>query len=144
VSEANLWEWLRDVALPLAHYSRIESPTSPGFPDVHCQIAPGCSPTLELKFSENPNSQYPFKDKKGMRRSQIKWIRENIRSGGTVWIIAEVTPHIYIIPGKFAGDINGATHKQLMEMAYDVVIKNEPEMAAEILARILRRRKPLD
>jgi len=143
VSEANLWEWLRDVALPLAHYSRIESPTSPGFPDVHCQIAHGCTSTLELKFSESPTSQHPFKDKKGMRRSQVIWIRENLRSGGVVWIIAEVSPHIYIIPGKYAGQINGATHKELMTMSYDVVTKQEPEMAADIFDRILRRKKPL-
>ena len=144
MSEANLWEWLRDVALPLASYTRIESPISPGFPDVHCQIEPGCSPTLELKFSKQSNAKIPFTENYGMRRSQIKWIRESIRYGGVVWIIAEVTPLIYIIPGTRAGDINGATHLKLAQMEEAVILKREPELAAGILDEILRRKNPFD
>jgi hypothetical protein len=72
VSEANLWEWLRDVALPLGQYSRIESgDTSPGFPDVHAQVGPSGCFTIELKFAKHPGARIPFTKKHGMRRSQI-------------------------------------------------------------------------
>lgn len=139
MSEANLWEWLRDVALPLGQYSRIESgDTSPGFPDVHCQLGPRVSPTLELKFAKHPTARIPFTKKSGMRRSQIKWIRENLRNGGVVWIIAEVTPYIYVIEGKHADEINGTTHEEISEMASHILYKKAPETAAQILDMILK------
>lgn len=139
MSEANLWEWLRDVALPLGQYSRIESgDTAPGFPDVHCQLGPGISPTLELKFARHPDREIPFSKVSGMRRSQIIWIRENMRSGGVVWIIAEVTPEIFIIGGQYAGIINGSTIDQLHEMAEKVLqSKRNAEYAAKFFHKLL-------
>lgn len=121
MSEANLWEWLRDVALPLGQYTRIESEISPGFPDVHCQI-PGALPfTMELKWAQRHNARVPFTDDHGMRRSQVRWIKENLKNGGTVWIIAEATPDIFIIEGKHAGEINYATREGLFIMAEKVL-----------------------
>jgi len=138
VSEANLWEWLRDVALPLGQYSRIETgDTSPGFPDVHCQLRAGVSPTLELKFAKHPGARIPFTKKTGMRRSQIKWIKENLREGGIVWIIAEITPDIHIIGGHRVNDINGATEEEIVEMSEAVIHKSNPQYAAKVLHRIL-------
>lgn len=138
MSEANLWEWLRDVALPLGQYSRIETgDTSPGFPDVHCQLEAGLSPTLELKFAKHPGAHIPFTKKSGMRRSQIKWIKENLRNGGTVWIIAEITPEILVIPGKFAGDINGTPEKEVRKLAIGILHKKNPRYAAEFLRKLL-------
>lgn len=139
MSEANLWEWLRDVALPLGQYSRIETgDTSPGFPDVHSQLGAGLSPTLELKFAKHPGALIPFTKKTGMRRSQIKWIRENLRNGGVVWIIAEVTPHIYVIEGKHANEINGATHEEITAMSSHILYKKAPKVAAEVLNELLK------
>ena len=139
MSEANLWEWLRDVALPLGQYSRIESgDTSPGFPDVHAQVGPSGCFTIELKFAKHPDARIPFTKKHGMRRSQIKWIRENLRQGGVVWIIAEVTPHIYILDGHHADKINGATHEQINDLAEHIIYKKAPETAAKILAKLLK------
>ena len=138
MSEANLWEWLRDVALPLGQYSRIETgDTSPGFPDVHCQLSAGVSPTLELKFAKRAGAHIPFTKQHGMRRSQIKWIRENIREGGVVWIIAEVTPHVHIIHGSCANKINGATEKELFHMAQVTAHRKKHKEAALILYKIL-------
>lgn len=137
-TEANLWEWLRDVALPLGQYSRIESgDTSPGFPDVHCQLAPGVSPTLELKCAKHPGAPIPFTKKTGMRRSQLKWIRENVRNGGTVWVIAEVSPHVHIIPGEKADQINGASAQKLFGLAEITVSRRKNQRAAEVFHRIL-------
>ena len=138
MNEHNTWEWLRDVALPNGHYSRIESPdTAPGFPDVHYQIGYGCCGTIELKCNRR-NARVPFPDaEKGMHRSQLRWIRHNLEEWGIVWIIAEISDRILIINGSEAEQINGADRLALMEMAVGAVYRYEPEKAAKFLAEIL-------
>ncbi len=134
MNEGNLWEWLRDVALPLGQYSRIESPdTAPGFPDVHYQVGrDGCG-TLELKATDR-KAKVPFRDEeKGLHRSQLKWIRDNINEGGIVWIIAETPGAIYIIHGRDAPKFNGATHEQLNEITWQVIFRSEAAQATRIL-----------
>ncbi len=139
MNESNLWEWLRDVTLPLGHYSRIESPdTAPGFPDVHYQVSKDAGGTIELKATDRI-LRVPFPDEeKGLHRSQLKWIRAAIEVGGIVWIIAETPGAIYIIHGKDADKFNGATHEELIEMAWQVIHRNDPEQAALILDAALR------
>ncbi len=134
MNEGNLWDWLRDVALPLGQYSRIESPdTAPGFPDVHYQVGKDGCGTLELKATDR-NAKVPFPDEeKGLHRSQLKWIRDNISEGGIVWIIAETPGVIYIIQGKDAPKFNGATHEQLCRMTWQVIFRSEPATATRIL-----------
>ncbi len=134
MNEGNLWEWLRDVALPLGHYSRIESPdTAPGFPDVHYQVGKDGCGTLELKATDR-KAKVPFRDEeKGLHRSQLKWIRDNINEGGIVWIIAETPGVIYIIHGRDAPKFNGATHEQLSEITWQVIFRSEPAQATRIL-----------
>lgn len=134
MNEGNLWEWLRDVALPLGQYSRIESPdTAPGFPDVHYQVGKDGCGTLELKATDR-SLKIPFPDEeKGLHRSQLKWIRDNVKEGGIVWIIAETPGAIYIIHGGNAPKFNGATHEQLNEIAWQVIFRNAPEQATRIL-----------
>ena len=137
MSEARLWVWLGGV-LPPGQYSRIESgDTSPGFPDVHYQLDHDITGTMELKKARRQFDVVPFTSKHGMRKSQIFWIRDNIRCGGVVWIIAEVTPYVYIIPGRFAGEINGSTHSKIKGMARYTMKKNETEEAARILNKCL-------
>lgn len=138
MNESSLWEWLRDVALPLGHYSRIESPdTAPGFPDVHYQVGDDGSGTLELKAtSERANVPFPDEEK-GLHRSQLRWIKTQIQFGGIVWIIAETPGAIYIIHGKDAGQFNGATHEQLIEMAWNVIHRSAPKVAANALKAAL-------
>jgi len=138
MNEASLWEWLRDVALPLGHFSRIESPdTAPGFPDVHFQVGEGCG-TLELKANDRP-AKVPFADEeKGLHKSQLRWIKGNMEHGGIVWIIAETPGAIYIIHGKDVDRFNGATHEELIEMAWQVMHRNAPKQAASMLDAALR------
>jgi hypothetical protein len=139
MKESNLWEWLRDVVLPLGHYSRIESPdTAPGFPDVHYQIGEkGCG-TIELKANHRP-AVVPFPDEeKGLHVSQLKWIRNNVEEGGVVWIIAETPGAIYIIHGKDAEYFNGATHDTLIEMSWQIIHRTAPKESAKILNTALK------
>ena len=139
MKESNLWEWLRDVALPLGHYSRIESPdTAPGFPDVQFQVGPkGCG-TIELKANHRP-ANVPFPDEeKGLHTSQLKWIRANVEAGGVCWIIAECPGVIYIIHGKDAAKFNGADHEKLADLAWQVMDRESPKSAVSILDAALR------
>lgn len=92
--EASLWDYLRTVLPVKGHYSRIESDTCPGFPDLHYSLY-GYSGTIELKAA----TKAPFR-KKGLRKSQIDWIAEEDISGGAVWIIAQVKDDIFLIDGN--------------------------------------------
>ena len=137
MNENNLWEWLRDVVLPVGHYSRIESPdTAPGFPDVHFSVTKdgvSTSGTLELKATDR-NLRVPFPDEeKGLHKSQLKWIRENIKQGGIVWIIAETTEGIFLIHGKNAAKFNGARYEDLFDIGWETMSRNDPKHAAELL-----------
>ena len=133
MNESNTWEFLRDVALPLGVYSRIESPdTAPGFPDVHFTVEQ-TSGTLELKCNMNP-AKIPFPNEdKGLNPAQKRWIRDTVKAGGIVWIIAEVPGVIYIIHGKDAEKFNGSTHEDLTDMAWGTITRDDPQGAASIL-----------
>ena len=138
MNESNLWEWLRDVALPLGHYSRIESPdTAPGFPDVSFTVGETTG-AIELKANDRP-ANVPFpNEEKGLHKSQLRWIRDNVKEGGIVWIIAETPGVIYIIHGKDAEKFNGATHDDLIDMAWNSISRDNPKGAVAILEAALR------
>ncbi len=138
MNESNTWEWLRDVVLPLGVYSRIESPdTAAGFPDVHFTVGQ-TSGTLELKCNMTP-ATVPFpSEEKGLRTAQRRWIRDTVKEGGIVWIIAEVPGVVYIIHGKDAEKFNGATHEDLIEMAWGTISRDDPKNAATVLDAALR------
>ena len=139
MNESNLWEWLRDVSLPLGQYSRIESPdTAPGFPDVHYQVGKDGCGTLELKATDRA-LRVPFPDEeKGLHKSQKRWIRDNIQAGGVCWIIAETPGVIYIIHGRAYNEFNGANHDALIEMSWQTINRDDPEGAASVLDAALR------
>ena len=137
--ENNLWKWLSDL-LPEGHYSRIESgDTAPGFPDVDYQIQHyhvSASGKMELKFARKPQAKYPFK-KQGLRKSQEVWIRDHLRNGGTVWIIAQIENWVLILQGQHYKKFNHATTPQLTAMATAVLNRKDTRKASEILHQLL-------
>lgn len=120
MSEVNLWKWLKPW-LPRGRYSRVETPdTAPGFPDVDYRIAKA-SGTIELKDARGKNPTVPFPDtKKGLHDSQLRWIREEVFFGGTVWVCARVGKLVFWVPGKSAPVFNGADMRRLTLIAYYV------------------------
>lgn len=114
MSESALWKWLRG-RLPPGHYTRVESESSWGFPDVDYVIE-GCAGKFELKEAENPASKQPFKVK-GLRDSQILWIPEHLEHGGVVWIVARVGIDTFFIPGRHYRSFNEATLVTLIELS---------------------------
>jgi len=96
VSEASFWDYLR-VRLPKdIHYSRIESDTCPGFPDVHYTLDRETG-TIELKDAKLPAGKYPFSGKSGLRDSQLNWMDDELASGGRVLLALQKHNEIYIL-----------------------------------------------
>lgn len=96
MSEASLWNYLRKILPPEGHYSRIESQTSAGFPDVHFTID-GVSGTIELKSTKHPNATYPFTGGDGLRKSQLTWIEDELKANGLVWLCLQCGRRIYFL-----------------------------------------------
>jgi hypothetical protein len=104
MSEASLWNYVREGLLPVGiHATRLEPSdegVGAGFPDVHYSILRGngtrSSGTIELKFLRKKNP--PFGDE-GLRLSQRIWIRDELEAGGLVWILADIGRTIHLIRG---------------------------------------------
>jgi len=116
--EAVLWGWLRD-RLPSGHYSRVESETSPGIPDVNFCVR-GVEGWVELK-STAKTSGHPFRrrgDKgKGLRAAQIRWITGRVKEGGRVWILASVGQTLVLVHGRYADAFNDWSVEELIQHA---------------------------
>lgn len=119
--EASLWDYLRGLLPTGIHYSRIESETCPGFPDIHYTLENG-SGTIELKSVPRTNAKYPFSGKKGLRKTQIDWIREEAAAGGFILLILEIKPRIYLLRAEFYYD---TLHKMTEEDIDRVSVKWE-------------------
>ncbi len=142
MNESNLWEWLRDIALPEGQYDRIESPdTASGYPDVTFQLGYTLSGTIELKYSELKKIPFPNEDK-GLHKSQRRWFRRNLSYGGNCWIIAEVPPSIYVMHGSVYREFNGATREDLFELSVATLNRESPESAPKILHNLLTTYRP--
>ena len=112
MSEATLWKWLRP-RLPPGHYERIESPTSPGVPDVHYQLANRRRGWIELKHTRQKSGR-PFRDgKKGMRRSQILWWKSYLEHNGDGYLIVSIGPDVAVFPGHVSQFLNDLTVDQM-------------------------------
>ena len=143
--EKNLWKWLR-LVLPQGQYSRIESgDISPGFPDVDWQIGSydqSFSGKFELKSAKDPNAEVPFPDEKtGLHRSQQLWIKEHVRFGGNVWIIAEVGKIVYVISGRNYRLFNGASRDKLVSLSRAILTKNQLQDSAGELLHLMTEKR---
>lgn len=94
--EASLWDHLRGLLPTGIHYSRVESETCPGFPDVHFTLE-GVTGAIELKSTKRPTAKYPFSGKDGLRKTQKDWIREELDANGWVLLCLECGPMIYLL-----------------------------------------------
>jgi hypothetical protein len=108
VSEKTLWGYLRGL-VPIGKYTRIETgETGPGVPDVYYRLQAKKNGWMELKDSRTPNAEIPFKtEDDGLHTTQLDWIRDEVRMGGTVWIVARAGTLVYWVPGRLAPRFNG-------------------------------------
>lgn len=130
-----LWRYIgRNLLPPDIHATRIESPCSPGFPDVHFNYR-GVSGTLELKFLRK--KKLPFGDD-GLNKFQIAWHREAEDHKAHSLIIAEVNDQIYVIPGRWYAQFNGATNLNYMSRLV-VVKRSIDDRDREVFSQLLMR-----
>lgn len=95
MNEAALWTWLKP-RLPPGKYDRIESPISPGFPDLHYTITKHRRGVIELKATPQ-RSGYPFKrERQGLRPSQLIWWDNYLGFGGHGYIIAAIAQDVAV------------------------------------------------
>jgi hypothetical protein len=141
VSETNLWAWLRPYC-PLGRYTRVENPDAgPGSPDVNYRILKA-EGWIELKDARAKNPLIPFPDeKRGLHRTQINWIRDQVTFNGIVWIAARVGNEILWIPGKNASGFNGATLKRLKSMSTLIIDQTVPAKTVRRIKELLENGK---
>lgn len=113
MSETNLWKWLRPYC-PQGRYTRVENPDAgPGTPDVNYRIT-GAEGWIELKHARGKQPTVPFPNEdKGLHKSQLNWIRDQVTFSGIVWVVARVGDEIFWIHGERARAFNRATLKRL-------------------------------
>jgi hypothetical protein len=115
--EASLWDHLRGQLPAGGHFSRIESETSPGFPDVHFTVE-GVTGSIELKTTKRPTAKYPFSGKDGLRKSQRVWIRDELAAHGWVLLCLECGPMVYILNAEcYYDDLHRMTEDDIMRVA---------------------------
>lgn len=101
------------------HFVRIENVVGPGHPDV-CYCLKGIEGHIELKFREDAPARTttPVFKHEGLRDDQIAWISWRIRHRGRVWIVAQVGPAIYAVPGSHYATFNDMPLHQLAKAAH--------------------------
>lgn len=115
MSEKTLWSYLHGI-VPAGRYTRIETgETGPGVPDVYYRLQARVNGWIELKDSRSPNAEIPFKDvDDGLHVTQLEWIRDEVKMGGIVTIVARVGKFVYWIPGYKAARFNGNPNLKLI------------------------------
>lgn len=148
--EAPLWKWL-SARLPLGHFSRIESETSPGFPDIYYQVPAvpamhigaarpaGCG-LIEMKADKTGREKYPFRGADdGLRVTQIRWFEDYYENEGkNLWICARVGNSVLWIPGTRFTEFNAMSREELHQASILTFEKFcDPESTSIQIRRIL-------
>lgn len=133
MTEKLLWHWTAKQFTKGDHLERIESPTSPGVPDVnfafeHAFEKRATEGWIELKKSRKPTCKRPFAGKGyGLRPSQIIWFRKREVVFGlrNTWILAQVDTEVFLIPGLYYRAFNTYTISELRSKF--ICVKNPQE-----------------
>lgn len=129
--EAQLWKWLSSRLPDEGHFCRVESgDTSPGIPDVYCRL-PGTRSIvswLELKVESSPTSKKPLK-KRGLRPDQIRWILDELDTGGSVWIVVRLGRFVHFIHGSWAHTLNDCDRKTLIHRSKLTLMQGDRDRA---------------
>lgn len=82
-----------------AHLSWIEAPMScPGFPDLELSIKGICG-QIELKVTDS-------RGRIKIRRTQYRWFKDRVASGGKPFMWIEHEGMHYLVPGMFVDGLN--------------------------------------
>lgn len=115
MSEASLWDRIRNNVGHRGHFSRIEFNPTAGYPDLSYCIK-GEEGHLELKWTEKVPARettacFPTAFKG--REAQVAWIHTRVKHGGRVYIGAGIGDLIIIVPGTEVRRFDQLTYFQL-------------------------------
>lgn len=129
MSETNLFKWLKPW-FPQGRVTRVENPDAgPGTPDVNYRIAKA-EGWIELKHARSRKPLVPFPDvDKGLHKSQLDWIRDQVTFGGIVWVVARVGDEVFWVPGIKAPAFNGANMTRLRRISVHVIDMKHPHLS---------------
>jgi hypothetical protein len=137
--EASLWDHLRGLLPTEIHYSRIESETSPGFPDVHFTLD-GVTGGIELKSTKRPKAKYPFSGKDGLRKTQIRWIRDELDACGWVLLCLECDPYIFLLQAEmYYDELYRMTQSDIGRVAAVVWTRKGPKPLDELAVALVNK-----
>lgn len=119
MSEATLWDNLRNNLGHRGHFVRLEFNPEAGIPDVEYCIK-GIEGKLELKYRDEipARENTPVFHDGGLRDSQIVWLwRRVVKHGGRADILAQVQRKLFLIDGAECRSFNDLTMMQLAKAA---------------------------
>lgn len=140
MSEASLWDRIRDNVGHMGHFTRLEFNPDAGVPDVDYCVK-SVEGKIELKYREDQpaRDRTPVFKNGGLRDSQIAWIYTRVRHGGRVWILAQVYRTLYLVPGTHARTFNTYSLDALAEAALWLGASPLPSKGWTDLVRVLAR-----
>lgn len=118
MSEATLWDRIRNTIGHRGHFARIEFNPDAGIPDVTYCVK-GEEGFIELKYTDSAparESTAVFTNG-GLRTSQVGWIHKRVKVGGRVWILPQIGDELLLIPGRHCRVFNGMTLHLLRKAA---------------------------
>ena len=117
--ENALWRKIRGPLGEHLDLQRVESPITPGLPDVNYCSGQGVEGWIELKSGDAPaRAATPvFKSQHGVSPAQVEWLVRRRRLGGRAWLLAKVGDHLLLLDGVFAPAFNDLPLGALIESA---------------------------
>lgn len=136
MNEDGLWRWMRDRLPPApATFDRIESPITPGIPDVSYALTRRVEGWIELKATRQKRG-YPFRaDNCGLRASQILWIAARRRTGSRILIAAAMANDFAVWSSSIYRAFNDSSYDELHARALLWVSRRRCRLISEELLR---------
>lgn len=135
--EASLWRWLRGARGPGVHVERVENGLSRSTPDVEASCGAGGF-WLELKTAarpKRPGTSVRFAFQPG----QSAWLARRWALDRGAWLLVQVGPTRYLVPGAFAEDLEeGASEEKIWALATGLP-QNDPKGVLEAASEELKK-----
>lgn len=127
-------------------FDRIESPVTPGIPDLNICIPGKSDWWLELKFvdagaltsKELPGRRKPLKVDVGLRREQYVWLMESYKKGRRCGVILRVGANWHLFTNPEGWELLKGTSVWTAVLSYSIQFKKPLEILQHLSASSLR------
>lgn len=118
MSEARLWQRMRNGITPFAFAQRMENLVGEGVPDVWlCSRENGQGAWVELKYravAPVRASTPIFTMSYGLRPEQVSWIYSRAVAGAAIYVLGQCGDWVFLIHGRYARDLAGMAADDLV------------------------------